>query len=275
MGSIVMMLAHGFSSAALFILVGLMYSRLGTRVIKYYKGLTLTMPLLSSVFFIMILANIGFPLTINFIAECLIILTSIKYTSLINPLIIGAGMFLSVIYSFFLYNRVFFGYNSTIIRTRDLCHLETYGLVLLSLIVLIYGLWTKAYCIPPIELPELPQKPQTSQTPIILPHVIIEVGTDQAINNPDLSNKSSIVKKLIRQTLELTIERDELRDRENSHIIHQDMKIEELTKVNEYLSNTIDRMTQEHGREIRGIVMMGISGAMVFTGYLSYTVYKF
>lgn len=290
MGSIVMMLAHGFSSAALFILVGLMYSRLGTRVIKYYKGLTLTMPLLSSIFFIMILANIGFPLTINFIAECLIILTSIKYTSLINPLIIGAGMFLSVIYSFFLYNRVFFGYNSTIIRTRDLCHLETYGLVLLGLIVLIYGLWTKAYCAPPMELPELPKKP-----PIILPHVIIEVGeasTSQAINDPDSLNKSSTVKdessgkknkssksalirKLIRDRLELTIERDELRDRENSQIIHKDMKIEELTRVNKHLNSVIERMIQEHGKEIRGMVIVGISGALAFTTYLSYTVYKF
>jgi NADH:ubiquinone oxidoreductase subunit 5 (subunit L)/multisubunit Na+/H+ antiporter MnhA subunit len=234
----------------------------------------------------MILANIGFPLTINFIAECLIILTSIKYTSLINPLIIGAGMFLSVIYSFFLYNRVFFGYNSTIIRTRDLCHLETNGLVLLGLIVLIYGLWTKAYCAPPMELPELPKKPQ--KPPIILPHVIIEVdeaGTSQAINDPESlyksstvkdesstkENKSALIKKLMRDTVELTIERDELRDRVNSQINHQ----VELTRVNKHLNDIIEGMIQYHGTEVRRLVTMGISGALVFTTYLSYTVYKF
>ena len=145
MGSIVMMLAHGFSSAALFILVGLMYSRLGTRIIKYYKGLTLTMPLFSSIFFFMTLANIGFPLTVNFIAECLIILSAIKYTSLINPLIIGGGMFLGVVYSFFLYNRVFFGYGSTHTRSRDISKKEGCGILLLVLLIIEKGLRTNTY----------------------------------------------------------------------------------------------------------------------------------
>ena len=106
------------------------------------------------------------------------------------------------------------------------------------------------------ELPELPEKPQ--KPPIILPHVIIEIdeaGPSQAINDLESLNKSSTVKdesstkenksalmkKLIRDTLELTVERDELRDRENSHINHQ----AELTRVNKHLNDIIDVMIQE------------------------------
>ena len=73
-GSIFLMLSHGVVSGALFLLVGLLYERYSTRVVKYYGGLISTMPLFSFFFIIFILANIGAPSTSNFVSELLIFL---------------------------------------------------------------------------------------------------------------------------------------------------------------------------------------------------------
>lgn len=72
-GSLYLMLAHGFVSAGLFYIIGCLYSRYHTRIIFYYGGLVTTMPLFSSLILLFVLANISFPGTSNFIAECLIL----------------------------------------------------------------------------------------------------------------------------------------------------------------------------------------------------------
>jgi len=70
-GSIVLQVAHGLVSSGLFIVVTLLYERHHTRIVKYYRGLAITMPLLAIVFVVLTLANIGVPLTSNFIGEFL------------------------------------------------------------------------------------------------------------------------------------------------------------------------------------------------------------
>jgi len=69
-GAILLSLAHGFVSPALFICVGgIIYQRFHTRIIQYIRGLAITMPLFTIMFFIFLLANTGVPLTINFLGE--------------------------------------------------------------------------------------------------------------------------------------------------------------------------------------------------------------
>jgi NADH-ubiquinone oxidoreductase chain 4 len=69
-GAILLSLAHGFVSPALFICVGgVIYSRFKSRLINYLKGLVITMPLFTIIFFIFILSNMGIPLTLNFLGE--------------------------------------------------------------------------------------------------------------------------------------------------------------------------------------------------------------
>jgi NADH-quinone oxidoreductase subunit M len=74
-GSIFLMLGHGIVSSALFILIGILYERYGTRYIRYYGGLTTTMPWFSRYFFFFILSNIGFPGTPGFAAELLLFIS--------------------------------------------------------------------------------------------------------------------------------------------------------------------------------------------------------
>lgn len=71
-GSYILALAHGFISPGLFIAVGgVLYDRYHTRIILYYNGLLSYMPIFSLYFIILSFANIGTPLSANFIGEFL------------------------------------------------------------------------------------------------------------------------------------------------------------------------------------------------------------
>jgi len=69
-GALLLALAHGFVSPALFICVGgVIYDRTGTRIIHYVRGLVTYMPVFTILFFIFTLSNTGIPLTLNFLGE--------------------------------------------------------------------------------------------------------------------------------------------------------------------------------------------------------------
>jgi NADH-ubiquinone oxidoreductase chain 4 len=69
-GAILLAIAHGFVSPALFICVGgILYDRTHTRKIQNLQGLVTYMPVFTILFFIFILANTGIPLTLNFLGE--------------------------------------------------------------------------------------------------------------------------------------------------------------------------------------------------------------
>jgi NADH-ubiquinone oxidoreductase chain 4 len=69
-GAILLALAHGFVSPALFVCVGgVIYDRIGTRIIHYVRGLVTYMPVFTILFLIFTLSNTGIPLTLNFLGE--------------------------------------------------------------------------------------------------------------------------------------------------------------------------------------------------------------
>jgi len=107
-GSIVQSLSHGFVASALFILIGVVYERHHTRMIKYFGGLVHLMPLYTSIFLFFTLANIGFPGTGSFLGEFLILTGSFKVNTCITFL--GAtSMILGGCYSLWLFNRISYG----------------------------------------------------------------------------------------------------------------------------------------------------------------------
>jgi len=108
-GAILLALAHGFVSPALFICVGgIIYDRTGTRVIKYIRGLVIYMPIFSILFFVFTLCNTGIPLSLNFLGEQLALIGIWEVNPIISAL--GAiGIVLSACYSIFLYNRISYG----------------------------------------------------------------------------------------------------------------------------------------------------------------------
>nr|BAR90925.1 NADH dehydrogenase subunit 4 [Hydra vulgaris]BAR90932.1 NADH dehydrogenase subunit 4 [Hydra vulgaris] len=140
-GSILMMIAHGLSSSGLFIITSIIYFRFHSRIIKYFRGLTITMPILSIITFILILANISFPLTLNFIAELFLIISAFKF-SLFIILLILLGVFINLIYSLWVYNRMFFGSNSIHLKfSRDIVNFEFQSLLPLIIFIIILGIY--------------------------------------------------------------------------------------------------------------------------------------
>jgi proton-translocating NADH-quinone oxidoreductase chain M len=142
-GSIHLMIAHGLVSGGLFFLVGMLYNRYHTKLLKYYSGLVYTMPLFSFFLFVFIVGNISFPLTSNFIGEFLIIVSlflSFNYYALIFTVI---GVFICTVYSLWLYNKLVFMIPKYkyIKYTNDLSFLECS----LLLIILFFVFWLGIY----------------------------------------------------------------------------------------------------------------------------------
>ena len=81
LGSILLMIGHGITSGALFLSIGFLYERHGTRVVRYYTGLIHTMPMFSVFFIIFTLANLGLPATSNFVGELLVLVGCFKTNS--------------------------------------------------------------------------------------------------------------------------------------------------------------------------------------------------
>ena len=108
-GSFFLMLTHGIVSGGLFLSIGILYERYNTRIIKYYNGLNLFMPIFSVIFLILILSNTGFPGTGNFIGEFLVII-GVFQSNIFIIIISSLSLIFSGAFSFWLYNRVFFGY---------------------------------------------------------------------------------------------------------------------------------------------------------------------
>ena len=145
-GAVYTMLAHGFASTGLFAGVGVLYDRYHTRDIRDFGGLAPISPKLAFLFFILILANFGFPFTGNFIGE-FITLGEIVRLNLLIGLLLAASSFVALVYSMWVYNRVFFGQlNPRIIRAEDLYSSEETALILCVLGVLALGFTGGTYC---------------------------------------------------------------------------------------------------------------------------------
>ncbi len=107
-GSIIQSISHGFVSSALFLIIGVVYDRFHTRLIKYYSGLVHIMPLYTIIFLFFTMANIALPGTSSFVGEFLILAGSFKENTTVTFL--GAtGMILGGAYSLWLFNRVVYG----------------------------------------------------------------------------------------------------------------------------------------------------------------------
>lgn len=141
-GSVLLMIGHGIVSSALFLIVGVLYDRFHTRLVRYYGGLAQVMPLFSACFLFFSLANMGLPGTSNFVGEILVFLGLVQ-RSLLASVLASAGMVLGAGYSLWLYNRVCFG----ALKTRyagiftDLSKHEAFVLVYLLVLSLMLGLY--------------------------------------------------------------------------------------------------------------------------------------
>ncbi|MBI4182633.1 MAG: NADH-quinone oxidoreductase subunit M [Proteobacteria bacterium] len=107
-GALFQMLSHGVVSAALFLIVGVVYDRLHSREIARYEGLVHRMPLYAFVFMVFTLASVGLPGTSGFIGEFLVLVGAFLVDTWVAALA-ATGMILGAAYMLWLYRRVIFG----------------------------------------------------------------------------------------------------------------------------------------------------------------------
>jgi NADH-quinone oxidoreductase subunit M len=148
-GAMIQMLSHGLVSAALFLVVGVVYDRLHTRDIDRYGGLVERMPVYAFVFMCFMLASVGLPGTSGFVGEFLILLGTFRVSTL-ECFLAATALFLGAMYMLYLYRRVIFG---TITREdlrsmTDLNLREKIVFAPLLLLVLWMGVYPSSFLVP-------------------------------------------------------------------------------------------------------------------------------
>lgn len=139
--AVFLMLAHGLVSSALFIIVTFLYERFHTRLIRYYRGITVSMPIFSFLMFLLILANCSVPLSCNFVGEFFSLIAAFDYSNFVG-LLASSGVILSAAYSIYLYNRVCFGAPSKYLYySRDVNRQEFFSLVPLIALIFLMGIF--------------------------------------------------------------------------------------------------------------------------------------
>jgi NADH-quinone oxidoreductase subunit M len=107
-GVVVVMIAHGISTGALFILAGDIHDRIDSRDLGRMGGLWATMPRMGAVGLIFALASLGLPGLGNFVGEFLVLLGT--YQANVPIAIVATLAFVvSAVYSLAMIQRVFFG----------------------------------------------------------------------------------------------------------------------------------------------------------------------
>ncbi len=107
-GAVLHMINHGIYSAALFLLVGIIYERRHTRNISEFGGLSHVMPGYAAVFLAMAMTAIGLPLLCVFISEFLAMRGAFEAKP-IWAAWAALGIILNAGYMLWLYQRMFFG----------------------------------------------------------------------------------------------------------------------------------------------------------------------
>ena len=75
-GALMVMISHGLSTGALFLLIGMLYERRHTRLIADYGGIARVVPVFSLILTVVALSSIGLPGLNGFVGEFLVLLGS-------------------------------------------------------------------------------------------------------------------------------------------------------------------------------------------------------
>nr|YP_010429292.1 NADH dehydrogenase subunit 4 [Polycera hedgpethi]USQ67471.1 NADH dehydrogenase subunit 4 [Polycera hedgpethi] len=105
MSALVTMMAHGFSSSAMFCLAYFSYKKSHTRNIPYMKGMLQVYPILSMFWFLFCCINMACPPTLNLMGEMAIVPTLWSFNFFL-ALIMGFMVFFSAAYNMYLYTLV-------------------------------------------------------------------------------------------------------------------------------------------------------------------------
>jgi NADH-quinone oxidoreductase subunit M len=145
-GGLVMMIAHGFISAAMFLCIGVLYDRMHSRQIADYGGVVNTMPSFAAFAVLFAMANSGLPATAGFVGEWMVILAAVRVNFWIAAMA-ATSLVLGAAFTLWMVKRVYFGPigNDHVRTLTDINAREFLMLGVLAVAVLYMGIHPKPF----------------------------------------------------------------------------------------------------------------------------------
>nr|YP_009744339.1 NADH dehydrogenase subunit 4 [Aporrectodea rosea]QIE13194.1 NADH dehydrogenase subunit 4 [Aporrectodea rosea] len=128
--ALAMMIAHGLSSSALFVMANMNYELTYTRSLYLTKGMMVLAPTLTLWWFLFTATNMAAPPSINLMSEIMLI-TSILKMSLSSIMLLGLTSFITVAYSLYMYTSMHHG--SLMATSNPLSQFKTKDLTLMTM----------------------------------------------------------------------------------------------------------------------------------------------
>jgi NADH-quinone oxidoreductase subunit M len=143
-GAMMVMIGHGLSTGALFLLIGMIYERTHSREIAAYGGIAKVVPVFATVLTIVVLSSIGLPGTNGFVSEFLVMVGSFKtfpYFTTVSAL----GVILAAVYLLWPLQRIIYNPldKQENLHLRDLNWREIGLLVPVLFVIFWLGLYPK------------------------------------------------------------------------------------------------------------------------------------
>ncbi len=141
-GAMVQMVSHGFISAAMFLIIGVLYERMHSRQITDYGGVANRMPIFVAFVVLFAMANVGLPGTSGFVGEFMVILSAMQI-SFWYALIASLTLILGAAYTLWMVKRVFFGeiVSESVAKLQDINAREFIIFLVLAIAVLTFGVY--------------------------------------------------------------------------------------------------------------------------------------
>lgn len=161
MGAGIEMIAHAFSSSALFLLIGALEKRTATRDLRDLGGLQRTAPGFATAFAVFFAAALAMPGTANFLGEALVI-TGMFQVNWVFATIALVSLIVSVVYATRLIRGIVFGEARSGPMTSDLTRKELVPVAILAIATLTFGLFPQLlveWIRPAVEAAVLPLAP--------------------------------------------------------------------------------------------------------------------
>ncbi|SES86727.1 NADH dehydrogenase subunit M [Nitrosomonas marina] len=139
-GAMILILAHGVTTSAMFAIVGMLEERSHTRLLSRLGGLLLPMPRLGTMLLLFTLSAMGMPGLANFVGEFLV-LAGVYQISASFAIAGAMGIVAGAIYLLWMYQRAMLGEVNENPAWRDLDLRELSVLAILAILVLWLGLY--------------------------------------------------------------------------------------------------------------------------------------
>jgi len=106
-GALMVMINHGISTGALFLLVGIIYERRHSRLIESYGGIARVVPIFAAILTFVSLSSIGLPGTNGFVGEFLVLIGAFR-TYPVLAVISATGVIFAATYLLWALQRILF-----------------------------------------------------------------------------------------------------------------------------------------------------------------------